>query len=731
MSVRTKRPRTETGSKRPSTRTRPCLDEALGETQRALDAAEIAALRLRRAVNILSGCPSRDGGGEEALTRDELANIAARNGGRGTTIRCPAHEDLNASLSVSLAKSGRLLVHCFAGCRTEDVCRALGIELKDLMCDDKAGSPATLTATYTYRDEKQTVRYQVLRYAPKGFRQRRLDEKGGWIWNLKGVRRVLYRLPELLAAAERRVLIVEGEKDADRLASLGFVTTTNSGGAGKWRSEFSECLRGRHVVILPDNDEPGRRHGEDVARSLSGVAASVRVLLLPGLPDKGDASDWLDAGGTAEELKKLARGAPEWRLTITSPRTVITEGGDAEEIVAVTFRLSDVMPESVSFLWNGRIPFGKISTLEGDPGLGKSTVLLDAAARLTTGRPLPGGPACTPASVVILSGEDGLADTIRPRLEAAGADLDRIFALTAVRGRDGIEDFPSIARNLEQLERCIHETGARMVIVDPLMAYLGAEVNSYRDQDMRRVLAPLAAMTERTRVASVLVRHLRKSKEGGAIYAGGGSIGIGGAARSVLLVAKHPEDEQRRVVASAKSNLSKPPESLAYRIKEDQAKRPFIAWEEEPVGLSADQLLATAREGGETRSARSKAEEFLLRALADGPHLSDEVTREAERAGIPERTLARARSTLGVRAEKERFDGPWLLSLPPKAANISPRLPPSELGSLRPDLAALAESQPAASRQPPVICSYFCGSPGSPCERCGGAFTDHVDARAL
>jgi hypothetical protein len=132
-------------------------------------------------------------------------------------------------------------------------------------------------------------------------------------YSLNGTRRVLYRLPELLAADPEHVVhVVEGEKDADRLGTLGIVTTTCPQGAGKWRPEFNEPLRGRHVVILPDNDGAGRLHAEQVARQLAGVAASIRILDLPGLGPKGDASDWLDDGGTPETLRALVEATPEW-----------------------------------------------------------------------------------------------------------------------------------------------------------------------------------------------------------------------------------------------------------------------------------------------------------------------------------------------------------------------------------------------------------------------------------
>jgi len=170
-----------------------------------------------------------------------------------------------------------------------------------------------IVATYQYRDEQGVLLFEVVREEPKAFKQRRPDGRGGWIWNLDGVRRVLYRLPELLAApTDAVVYVVEGEKDADALAARGHVATTNPGGAGKWRPEYNEPLRGRRVVILPDNDDQGRTHTQQVAQSQYGVAAEVRILELPGLPPKADVSDWLDAGGTREELDRSAAVALQW-----------------------------------------------------------------------------------------------------------------------------------------------------------------------------------------------------------------------------------------------------------------------------------------------------------------------------------------------------------------------------------------------------------------------------------
>jgi putative DNA primase/helicase len=155
--------------------------------------------------------------------------------------------------------------------------------------------------------------FQVVRFDPKDFRQRR-PHGDAWTWNLGDVRRVLYRLPELLAAKhDTPVFVAEGEKDVDALTRLGLCATTNAGGAGKWRPEYSDALKGRQVVILPDNDDPGRRHAADVARALHGVAAGVKVIELPGLPDKGDVSDWLARGGTTAALLSMVEKAPLFR----------------------------------------------------------------------------------------------------------------------------------------------------------------------------------------------------------------------------------------------------------------------------------------------------------------------------------------------------------------------------------------------------------------------------------
>ena len=256
--------------------------------------------------------------GPDPIERILLRLENVKQNGGGWTARCPGHDDQHNSLSIGAGDDGRALLKCHTGCETPRIVAAMSLTMADLFPPRAEalranGASRHIVATYDYRDEVGTLLYQVVRFEPKDFQQRRPDGNGGWIWKLGDVRRVLYRLPEFLAADPTAwVLVPEGEKDVDRLIALSFIATTNAGGAGKWRPEYSELLRGRRVVVLPDNDEPGEKHAVAVAQSLAGIATEVRILRLPDLPRKGDVSDWLDANRTAEDLEQLIEDAPAW-----------------------------------------------------------------------------------------------------------------------------------------------------------------------------------------------------------------------------------------------------------------------------------------------------------------------------------------------------------------------------------------------------------------------------------
>jgi AAA domain len=330
--------------------------------------------------------------------------------------------------------------------------------------------------------------------------------------------------------------------------------------------------------------------------------------------------------------------------------------------------VADVDRERVRWLWPGRIPLGKVTVLDGDPGVGKSTVTLTITAKVTTGSPFPDGTRPEPADVILLSAEDEIGDTIRPRLEAAGADLDRCWVLPDVREEGEPPRPPEIPLDLDRLEAMIKDRGAALLVVDPLMAFLSGAVDAHRDQDVRRALASMAYMAARTGAAVLIVRHMNKSGGASPLYRGGGSIGIIGAARAGLLAAPDPDDDGRRILAVTKSNLAAMPEALAYRlVTEEQYGVARVIWDGATGHKAADLLRLPARDDQDDAPARHEAEEVLRELLAEGPVPAKRVKALARDAGIAERTLDRARHAIGAVTKREGF-GPgsrWLWELPP------------------------------------------------------------------
>ena len=279
----------------------------------------------------------------EILSRLECVKKTAD----GHIARCPGHDDNNPSLSVT-EKPDRTLAYCHAGCTPEAICAAIGIKTADLFSNEKpqrnGSAKPRLVATYDYRDESGKLLLQAVRFEPKDFRQRAPDATApdGWRWSTKDVRRVLYRLPEILRDVKRGLPIVvcEGEKDADALAKLGFSATCNLGGAGKWRTEYSETLRGAQVFIVADKDEPGRAHAQAVAASLHGVASFVAVLELPDRNGKTvkDASDFISAGATAADAQTELEASPEWKPQAAQLETVASSTAPSFDEVTAWIR---------------------------------------------------------------------------------------------------------------------------------------------------------------------------------------------------------------------------------------------------------------------------------------------------------------------------------------------------------------------------------------------------------
>jgi hypothetical protein len=308
--------------------------------------------------------------------------------------------------------------------------------------------------------------------------------------------------------------------------------------------------------------------------------------------------------------------------------------------------LAQVRAETVRWLWRPFLPRGKLTLLDGDPGVGKSLLTIDLAARLSRGGVLPdGSPADRPHTVLLLNAEDSAADTTRPRAAAAGADLDRLGVVSAA------DRLPHLPDCLPDLERLIAMAGADLLVIDPLMAFLPPKVSAGIDQCVRTALTPLARLAERTDCGILLVRHLRKQAGGKAVRRGQGSMGIAGAARTGLLAGPHPADPTLGVLAVVKSNLAGAVPSLGYRIAVGPTGLPVVEWVG-PAELSADGI------GGkppERLHPREWAGLWLQQQLANGPKRATEVLTAATAAGIPEKTLRRAKEV--VRVESHQVKG--------------------------------------------------------------------------
>lgn len=408
-------------------------------------------------------------------------------------------------------------------------------------------------------------------------------------------------------------------------------------------------------------------------------AKSVRVVRLvelwADLPEGGDMADLVErTGGDADALEKLRADVEALadKTTATTPKPAPIDGAP------VILRLSDVKPEPVAWLWPGRFALGKLTLIAGDPGLGKSFLTLDMASRVSTGAGWPDrrGERVTPGGVVLLSAEDAIADTIRPRLDAAGADVSRIVALEAIRsvgdnGRELARAF-DLSRDLPALETAIRSVegagGCRLVVIDPVTAYLGG-VDSHKNAEIRGLLAPLGAIAERHRVAVVAVTHLNKSGGGPAIYRAMGSLAFAAAARAAWAVSKDKDDPRRRLLLPIKNNIAPDTGGLAYRIEPLGVDGcPAVAWEPDPVNVSADDALAGDRDEGGGRTERDDAAEWLAVLLAHGPRPARDVEHDARDAGCSIATVRRAKAAIGVVSRKPAFGGPWEWTLPAEDA---------------------------------------------------------------
>ena len=320
-------------------------------------------------------------------------------------------------------------------------------------------------------------------------------------------------------------------------------------------------------------------------------------------------------------------------------------------------RCADIVSASVSWLWEPYLARGKLAILDGDPGTGKSFVTIDLACRLSCGRPMPDTDAAPApaANVLLMNAEDDARDTIRPRVLAAGGDPERvrIFASPGI----GLERVPRFPEDFDRLEAAVRETRAALVVIDPMMAFFPPDVCANSNQAVCAALLPLSAMAASTGACVLLVRHLRKSGGASAVYRGLGSIGILGTARTGLMISRHPDDPELRVLTLSKTNIGPQGQSLGFRLgRSEKGGATVVDWTG-PLDVTPDDLFGAGlplRAGSRTRE---RAAEWLRNFLLDGARRATDVQVAARAAGIPERTLTRVKATLGVRSDAANENG--------------------------------------------------------------------------
>ncbi|MFI3249535.1 MAG: AAA family ATPase [Eubacteriales bacterium] len=305
--------------------------------------------------------------------------------------------------------------------------------------------------------------------------------------------------------------------------------------------------------------------------------------------------------------------------------------------------LSDVTSEQVSWLWYPYLPFGKVSIIQGDPGEGKTYLILGITSYLTTGRALFEADPIPPISVIYQTAEDGLADTIKPRLEELGADCKRVFVIDEGENPLSLTD--------ERIRKAITENHAKLLILDPLQAFLGAGVDMHRANEVRPVFKMLGTVAEDTGCAIVIIGHMNKSGAK-STYRSIGSVDIVAVARSIMIVGRNPDNPDQRIIAHSKSNLAPLGASLEFSIENG------LVFEGES-DLSADQLIGFS---GSSRNVKEEAKTLLKQLLQHSPLEASSVYSEAKTANISKRTIDTAKKDLGIHSKK--VENKWLWSLP-------------------------------------------------------------------
>lgn len=556
--------------------------------------------------------------------------------------KCPNHPDSTPSLSVSVGDGGRILLKCFAGCKVEDIVWAMGLTMNDLFAEDsipakKQADTATKEAEYIYAGgQLKKVKYR----RPDGSKfcpwKHLVD--GRWEKGREGIAPGLYQshteLPEIF-------FLVEGEKDVENLKKAGLVAVSlPDGSQSKWEAAYDSVFRGKQVVILPDNDQPGQKYAQMCAGKLHGNAEKIWVVDLkqawPDIPEKGDISDLLLRFGEDAAMQKVMdvlHATPEWSPPAAEP----------DKFLSLFKPLTDFQEEEATWLIPGWVPEGQITLIAADGGVGKTTLWCNIMASLSAGRPCildPDGYQRKPQKVAFCTTEDSVRKKLLKKLRQAGANMENIIAMDMAADKDG--SLRNFKFGSTQMERFVKYFKPAACAFDPVQGFIPAEINMGSRNAMRDCMAPLISLGEDTGTTFLVICHTNKRKGASGRDRIADSADLWDIARSVIM-AGYTESQGVRYLSNEKNNYAQLRETVLFSINDaGQIVKEGTSWKR-------DKDYMTESAAASSKPAQDDCRGFILELLQAAPDhrmKTNELIAEAEKHGHSYGTFKRAKATL-------------------------------------------------------------------------------------
>ena len=552
-----------------------------------------------------------------------------KKNGSAVSARCPAHDDKTNSLSVTQGKDGRILLHCFAGCRSEDIVSAMGLSMSDLYPEQKERSHRE--AEYIYTPTLKKVKYRKAD-GDKYCAWYHLDGSS-WVNGRQGNQVPLYTGSVELCSS---VFLVEGEKDVNSINKYGWPAVSLPDGANsKWQDEYSTVLQGRDIVIIPDHDKAGMKYADFCAANLKDVARTVRLLDLktiwPEIPLHGDVSDYLQAVGD-DGFATIMRSIPQEEYT-PSP---------TDPFLSCFKPLEGFAEQEAAWIVPGWIPEGQITLICADGGIGKTTLWINLLSALSSGTGSifdSEGITRPPARVAFLTSEDSVTKKLRRKIREAGADLNNIITVDVSADKTGeLRDFKFGSPKMAEFIRAYKP---KICVFDPLQAYVPADVNMGSRNAMRDCLAPLVSLGEEVGTGFLIINHSNKRKGAWGRDRVSDSADIWDIARSVIMCGV-ADDDDVRYISQEKNNYARRQETILFSITDqEQLERVGTTWKHDR-DFVLDNSVTTSK------PKTTECAEWITNYLFDhgGECLTADLDDAAKQAGHKAHTLRRAKEQL-------------------------------------------------------------------------------------